>query len=49
MFVYLLLAIALIYIAFLVYDINGDGRRVLRKRIDKDIPKGQNSLKPFKY
>jgi hypothetical protein len=48
-FIYLLLAIALIYVAFLIYDINMNNRIFQRKRIDEDTPKEQNSLKPFKY
>jgi len=49
MFIYLLLTIALIYIAFLVYDINVNDPSYFRKRIDEDATEDQNTLKPFQY
>lgn len=47
MFVYLLLAITLIYIAFLIYDINLNDRSVSRKGINVDVSEDRNSLKKF--
>jgi len=49
MFVYLLLAISLIYIAFLIYDINVNDRSVWRKGINEDVADDRNSLKPFQH
>ena len=49
MFVYLLLAITLIYISFLIYDIKMNDRFVSRKRINEDVPEDQNCLKPFQH
>ena len=49
MFVYLLLAITLIYIAFLIYDINLNDRSVSRKGINEDVPEDRNSVKPFQH
>ena len=49
MFVYLLLPITLIYIVVVIYDINMNDRSFRRKRINKDVPKEQETLKPFQY
>ena len=47
MFVYLLLAITLIYIAFLIYDIKLNDRSVWGKGINEDVPEDRNCLKSF--
>jgi len=49
MFVYLLLAITLIYIAFLIYDISLNDRSVSRKEINEDVSEDRNFLKPFQH
>ena len=49
MFVYLLLAITLIYIAFLIYDINLNDRSVSRKEINEDVPEDRNYLRSFRH
>ena len=49
MFVYLLLPITLIYIAVVIYDINMNDRPFRRKRINEDVPKEQETMKPFQY
>jgi hypothetical protein len=49
MFIYLLLAFTLIYIVFLIYDINVNDRPVRSKGIKEDVPEDQNSLKPFQH
>ena len=47
MFIYLLLVISLVYIVFLIYDINVTDRSPWRKGTDEDGPEDRNSLKPF--
>ena len=49
MFTYLLLAIILIYIAYLIYDINVNDRSVRSKGINEYVPEDQDSLKPFQH
>ena len=49
MFVYLLLAITLIYIVFLIYDINSNDRSVSRKEVNEDVQEDRNFLKPFQH
>jgi hypothetical protein len=49
MLVYFILGLTIVYIAFLIYDINVNDRPVLRKGINEVVPEDRNSLKPFQH
>jgi len=49
MFLYILLAVALIIFTLVIYDKNVNDRSFSGKIIDEDVPEDRNSIKPFRF